>query len=177
MSEEVLIPPVVEGETTKAQRARREAWLRDHSFQNVDAIVGAAEMPNRPSIQRCAAMIAKESYGRNLYQEGSILGGQEVTRANFQGTVSPWHYDTGGTTGIGMCQLTYWGFVLLANSKGGVWNAYCNCQAGFETLHELIEEHGVWGGFERWNGEGWAAEQYADDAVALERLFTAQGLH
>jgi len=159
-------------------RKSREDWLNAHGFRNTDAIVGAAEQNDRPTIQRCAALTLNESSGGySIYgHEGSTpeLYGKEVTKENYEGIYLP---NIGqGQNGIGPCQLTSSGYQQDANRLGGVWNAYCNCQVGFRLLHELIERYGVWAGFMHYNGSGPAAERYADEAVSHERALIAEGL-
>jgi hypothetical protein len=159
-------------------RHQREHWLTDHGFHNVDAIVGAAEQQDRPTIQRCAALTLNESSGGyNVYgREGSTpsLYGQNVTEQNYRDVYVP-HLDE-GQNGIGPVQLTSSGYQADANRLGGVWNAFCNCQVGFRILHELIERYGVWAGAMHYNGEGPAAERYADEFVSHERTLIAEGL-
>lgn len=159
-------------------RHEREHWLAEHGFSNVDAIVGAAEMQDRPTIQRCAALTLNESAGGlNIYgREGSTpeLYGQVVTKENYEGIYLP---NIGeGQNGIGPCQLTSAGYQQDADRLGGVWNAYCNCQVGFRLLHELIERYGVWAGAMHYNGSGPAAERYADEFVSHERALIGEGL-
>jgi hypothetical protein len=159
-------------------RRQREEWLAAHGFRNVDAIVGAAEQGDRPTIQRCCALTLNESSGGyNVYgQEGSTreLYGKEVTKENYQDIYVPnlWQ----GQNGIGPTQLTSAGYQEDANRLGGVWNAFCNCQVGFRLLHELIERYGVWAGAMHYNGSGPAAERYADEFVSHERAMIAEGL-
>lgn len=159
-------------------RVEREHWLTEHAFHNVDAIVGAAEEGDRPTIQRCAALTLNESSGGfNVYgHEGASpeLYGQGVTEENYKGIYIPnlWR----GQNGIGPCQLTSAGYQHDANRLGGVWNAFCNCRVGFRLLHELIERYGVWAGAMHYNGSGPAAERYADEFVSHERALIAEGL-
>jgi hypothetical protein len=156
-------------------RATRERWLIDHDFHNVDAIVGAAEQQDRPTIQRCCAMLMEESMGDNIYQEGAPrLGGQQCTKENYEGIYVP--DGMVNSVGIGPCQLTSSGVIAQANHLGGVWNAYCNCRVGFRFLHELIERFGVWGGFRSYNGGDQAAEAYANRAISNERHLIEEGL-
>lgn len=160
-------------------RHEREHWLTAHGFHNVDAICGAAEKPDRPTIQRCCAMLLNETAGGlNIYgHEGPLpeLRGREVTEANYQ-LYKAARNAGGGNNGVGPTQLTATGLQVQADHLGGCWNALYNMDVGFHFLHELIERYGVWGGFRSYNGSGPAAEAYADRAIANERHLLAEGL-
>src|ERR1700683_1358587 len=147
------------GSGAVVNRQQREHWLSARGFQNVNAIVGAAEEQDRPTIQRCCALTLNESSGGyNVYgEEGSTpqLYGRAVTEQNYKGIYLP---NIGeGLNGIGPVQLTSAGYQQDANRIGGVWNAFCNCQVGIRILHELIERYGVWAGAMHYNGSGPAA--------------------
>lgn len=169
-------------------RHAREQWLAERAFHNVDAIVGTAEQQDRPTIQRCCALTLNESDGGlNIYSQSegpADLRGQVVTKENFEGVYLPWHNKTGGLTGIGLGQLTSFGYVQAAIRLGGPWNAYCTAQVAFRVLHELIERYGVFGGAAAYNGgPGWAdspgraqAERYALEFISHERALIAEGL-
>jgi|ERR1700729_1640632 len=160
-------------------RSQREAWLRSHGFQNVDAICGAAEKPDRPTIQRCGAMLLNESSGGyNLYgHEGPLpeLWGQEVTEANYQ-LYKAARERGEGNNGVGPTQITSTGLQIQAQNLGGCWNPLYNMDVGFHFLHELIERYGVWGGARSYNGSGPAAERYADEFLFHERMLIEGGL-
>ncbi len=159
-------------------RKTREIWLKAHGFQNVTAIVVAAEQKDRPTIQRaCALTLNESSGGYNVYgREGSTpaLYGAEVTKANYKEYLA--HVAAEGRNGVGPTQLTLAGYQADADKLGGCWNPLFNCEVGFRLLHELIEIHGVWGGAMRYNGSGPAAEAYADKFVANEKHLIAEGL-
>lgn len=72
-----------------------------------------------------------------------------------------------GAQGVGPCQLTWPGFQDRADRRGGCWRWEINCQVGFEILADLIDKHGVRGGFEAYNGTGPAARAYAARAMSL----------
>jgi hypothetical protein len=160
-------------------RHEREHWLSDRDFRNVDAICGAAEKQDRPTIQRCCALLLNESSGGyNIYgHEGPCpeLWGQPVTEQNYQVYKAARNRGE-GNNGVGPTQLTATGFQVEAENLGGCWNPLYNMDVGFHFLHELIERYGVWGGFRSYNGSGPAAEAYADRAVAHERALIAEGL-
>jgi hypothetical protein len=160
-------------------RHEKEGWLLARGFVNVDAIVGAAEEGDRPTLARCCALLLNETAGgANIYgHEGPLpeLWGQEVTEENYQ------RYKAArargeGVNGVGPTQLTDAGLQIDAERLGGCWNAYHNCQVGFRLLHELIERYGVHDGARRYNGSGPAAEAYADRFVAHEQQLLREGL-
>jgi hypothetical protein len=160
-------------------RHERERWLGEHGFHNIDAICGAAEKADRPTIQRCCAMLLNESSGGfNIYgHEGPLpeLYGQEVTQANYQ-LYKAARARGEGVNGVGPTQITSAGLQIQAENLGGCWNPLYNMDVGFHFLHELIERYGAWGGFEHYNGSGPAAERYADEAIFHERQLIREGL-
>ena len=169
-------------------RHERERWLTDHAFLNVSAICGAAEKPNRPTIQRCCALLLNESSGGlNIYgHEGPCpeLYGQPVTEDNYKNVYKPARERGEGLNGVGPTQLTAKEDQVEAEQLGGCWNALYNMDVGFHILHENIERGGVWWGFAAYNGgDGFEespgraqAEAYADRAVANEKKLIAEGL-
>lgn len=160
-------------------RQQREHWLTEHGFHNVDAICGSVEKHSRPTIQRaCALLLNESSGGLNVYgHEGPLpeLWGQPVTEANYQ--LYKAARDRGeGNNGVGPTQITSTSYQVEAERLGGCWNPLYNMDVGFLVLHALILIHGVWGGFEHYNGSGPAAEDYANRAVANEKRLIAEGL-
>jgi hypothetical protein len=160
-------------------RLKREHWLKEHGFHNVDAICGAEEQPNRPTIQRCCALLLNEtSGGLNIYgHEGSTptLWGRLVTEENYKYTYLR-RRTVEGQNGVGPTQLTSEGYQQEADRIGGCWNPLHNMQVGFRILHELIQQHGVFGGFEHYNGSGPAAREYAIRAIVHEQTLIHEGL-
>jgi hypothetical protein len=159
-------------------RKEREHWLTNHGFHNVDAVVGAAEREGVLIVRAAALTLNESSGGLNIYgHEGSTpeLYGQPVTEQNYKSIYLP-RVATEGRNGVGLTQLTSAGYQEEADRIGGCWNAYFNCIVGFKLLHELIEQHGVWGGYEHFNGAGPAAEAYATKALAECQRLEREGL-
>src|SRR5579872_1044915 len=107
-------------------RHQREHWLLAHGFHNVDAIVGAVEEQDRPTIQRACAMLLNETAGgANIYgSEGSTpeLYEHAVTEQNYRDIYLPRRAHE-GPNGVGPCQLTTPSEQDKADAIGGCWNA------------------------------------------------------
>jgi hypothetical protein len=122
----------------------------------------------------CAAvLLEKESYGgHNVWGSdpvdpgGTYVKGAEVTRAAYEAYRAGRKAGRLSAQGVGPCQLTWQGYQDQADNLGGCWDWRANVRVGFLTLSSLQRAHGVREGFRRYNGDGPAAERYADDAVA-----------
>jgi hypothetical protein len=143
--------------------------LRPASVIDVSALAGL-------ELAAAATLLAKESGGgRNIYgHDGVKTGGfydkgGPVTKANFQKYRE--HRKKLGAQGVGPTQLTYIPFQDRADANGGCHDWRANALTGFGILSMLISQHGVHGGFRRYNGSGPAAEKYGDDAVARIRVW------
>lgn len=127
-----------------------------------------------------AAMLEKESFGgRNVWGSdgvddgGFYVKGSTVTRAAYEAWLP--HRSRLGSQGVGPCQLTYPPLQDQADRLGGCWDWRTNVVVGCRHLAGLQAQHGIRGGFRRYNGSGSAAERYADDAMSkrqkwLDRL-------
>jgi hypothetical protein len=144
-----------------------------HGIANAGDCVTASQQPGRPTLPRCLAMLENESGGRNVF--GADPGGSALPRGWFDTEVTHAKYlvykfrrDRLGLTpnGVGPCQLTSVGLQKEAEQLGGCWKPLHNMQVGFHFLHGLILEHGVFGGFESYNGSGAAAVSYAERAMS-----------
>jgi hypothetical protein len=139
--------------------------ITDYGVQNADAIVAAEQMPNRPTLPRCLAMIENETGGANIFGHEGLAcpaewWGKEVTQSRYttyklnrerlfrEGVID------GVDNGVGPTQLTGRSIELEAQALGGCWIPRFNCDVGFHLLHELITAHGVGPGFRWYNGGG-----------------------
>lgn len=73
--------------------------------------------------------------------------------------------------GMGPCQLTSRGLQEEADRLGGTWVIVHNQHIGFLFLRQLIDEFGVEGGFQHFNGSGAAAVRYGEEAVRISDEF------
>jgi hypothetical protein len=76
-----------------------------------------------------------------------------------------------GMNGVGPCQLTWYGLQDLADQMGGCEKPQFNMRVGFAQAKALIRQHGKRDGARRWNGSGAAAERYAADWLAKQRVW------
>jgi hypothetical protein len=111
---------------------------------------------------------------------GAYVKGAEVTAAAYRQYKALRQAGRIKAQGVGPCQLTYPPFQEQADQLGGCWDWRCNVRVGFGVLLGLLRQHGLHGGFRRYNGSGSAAEAYADKAMArrtrwLARLGDAAG--
>lgn len=122
----------------------------------------------------CAVtMLEKESGGgRNVWGSdgvdtgGAYVKGGPVTRDNYLAYRALAQAHKIGRQGVGPAQLTYYTLQDQADLVGGCWDWRANVTVGFRHLAQLQRSYGIRGGFRRYNGDGPAAERYADDALA-----------
>lgn len=100
-------------------------------------------------------------------KRNGINYGPNVTKKGYQSYKSQ-RGSTGqyGMQGVGPCQLTYFGFQDLADSKGGCWVPLINMQVGFDALMANIRRNGLKAGVTAYNGSGPAAEEYAQTVLS-----------
>lgn len=119
----------------------------------------------------CAAvLLEKESAGgRNVWGHDGVPTGGFYTKGGpvTRDAYLAWRPHRGrlGSQGVGPCQLTWSGYQDQADQLGGCWDPRANMTVGFRVLAGLIRQHGLRGGFRRYNGSGPMAERYADDAM------------
>lgn len=137
--------------------------ITDYGIANADAIVHAAEQPDRPTLARCLAMIENESGGRNIFgAEGQACPPewyeQDVTQSRYTTYKQRReHFYISGITqdvcnGVGPTQLTDRALQIQAERRGGCWIPLHNCETGFALLHQLITQLGPGPGARHYNG-------------------------
>jgi hypothetical protein len=72
-----------------------------------------------------------------------------------------------GMQGVGLTQLTWYSYQDDADAIGGCYKPEPQLRVGFRLLAALIAAHGEHDGLRRYNGAGGAAEQYANDVLAI----------
>lgn len=78
----------------------------------------------------------------------------------------------GKPNGVGLTQLTSFGFVVAANDMGGAWKQKWQCREGFRVLHGLIQQLGKFKGIGAYNGgPGNPIDSYAREVEAKERVW------
>jgi hypothetical protein len=146
---------------TRAQQQMQ--LITSYGIANAESCVRAAHEQDRPTLARCLALLENESGGRNVFGGEGIAcptewreGPVTAERYAIYKHVRERLYSEGITAdvdnGVGPTQLTSRGDQQIAEQLGGCWDAYHNMQAGFHILHGLILEHGVWGGYQQYNG-------------------------
>lgn len=151
--------------------------LEEHGIENGETAIIVEHEHNRPTLARCLALLENESGGANIFgadPDGIALPRQwydtPVTENKYRVYLKRRHE---GMTpnGVGPCQLTSAGLQDEADNLGGCWKVDPNMKVGFAFLHQLILEHGVFGGFEHFNGSGPAAVEYAIRALARAKAW------
>lgn len=159
---------------------QRVKLIESHGIQNAKTCVEVEHQQYRPTLARCLAMLENESSGRNIF--GADPGGTALPRGWYNALVTEDRYkvyakrrNEGMTpNGVGPCQLTATFLQVAADRRGGCWVPKHNMEIGFAFLHGLILQHGVFGGFEAYNGSGPAAVAYAERAVHRARIWEAR---
>lgn len=146
-------------------------------------LVEVSHQPNRPTLARMLALTenetsgSRDSEGRIMNGGVNVYGGEGPCPELYEHIVTEENYQTykearergEGNNGVGPVQITSTGLQVLAQEKGGCWDARHSMEVGYGFLHELIQESGVWEGFRRYNGSGPEAEAYA--RLAVERTY------
>lgn len=124
----------------------------------------------------CALTMQESGGGRNVFgHDPSICAGWgTVTKAKYL-AYRHLRDKTGKCQGVGSVQLTSKGLQDQADHFGGCWVPQHNMAVGFHYLADLIREHGLHDGVRRYNGDGAAAEHYAEHVLELARHFKARG--
>jgi hypothetical protein len=116
------------------------------------------------------AFIEQESGFRNIWGSdrtasgecsGGICGNNQtvVTKARYlQYKKTRGHL---GMQGVGPAQLTWWEFQDAADKLGGCWVPKYNIRVAFGLIADLVKQHGMAKGIERYNGAGDAAVRYS----------------
>lgn len=119
-----------------------------------------------------ATMLTKESgggynvWGHDGVNTGGIyVKGGAVTRDAYLAYKA--QRSALGAQGVGPTQLTWSGYQDQADAAGGCWDWRANCLVGFRALAGLQRSYGIRNGFRSYNGSGTAAENYADQSMAL----------
>lgn len=82
-----------------------------------------------------------------------------------------------GMQGCGVTQLTYYTLQDEATRRGGLWKPLVQMQVGFGDLAALIRRDGLRMGVAGYNGEGPAADAYAQTVIErADRIARALGL-
>lgn len=104
-------------------------------ISNADALVRAANDTGLP-LGVAAALIAKESYGQNIYGHdsgGALSGAGTVTQDNFTNQFMPLIKAGHTSNGVGPTQITYSGY-FLNNPSLAWWDPYTNMCFGFNLM-------------------------------------------
>ena len=137
-----------------------------------------AELP----ISLAFALVEKESGFRNIFgcDDGSILCHKPVTHAR---VLQLLHHVQGGgvSNGVGLTQLTWPGYIRLAEREGGAHKERVQLKVGFSVLRGHILAHGERRGLASYNaGDPWspAGQRYATQVEVLQskwhRILTAR---
>jgi hypothetical protein len=162
--------------------------ISNYGIANAEICVQAAHEQDRPTLPRCLALLENESAGRNVFGDEGIAcpsewreGPVTAERYAIYKLARERLYDEGITqdvdNGVGPTQLTSRDAQQLAEQLGGCWNPLHNMQAGFHILHGLILEHGVWGGYQQYNGGNQLNpqdEHYANIATERAAIWQAR---
>ena len=146
--------------------------LRRRGIIDPGVVIPAAHAAELALPVACALLIRESSGGLNVWGAdpvdtgGAYAKGGPVTEANYTAYRRALKIGRAGPQGVGPCQLTWVPYQDRADRLGGCWRAQVSMRVGFEVLAGLQREHGVRGGFRRYNGSGPAAETYADAAMA-----------
>lgn len=153
-------------------RQRKIEALKRHGVKQPDLVLSEAKRADLKP-EYALAMLEKETGipQRNVFgcDHGPQGGkppycGDAVTKERVAALRA-----SGKMNGVGWTQLTWWEFVRDADNMGGAHKPRFQMRVGFDVLATHIAQYGEWGGFRRYNGEGPAAEAYANAAVALAR--------
>ena len=133
-------------------------------------IVAEARRAGIPISLGCA-LVEQESGFRNVFghdpvKTGQIRGGK-VTRLQYT-RYKALRALGRGMQGVGLTQLTWFGFQDEADRLGGCWKPTYQLRVGFRLLHDLIDKHGQADGIARYNGSGEAAERYSREVRAKQ---------
>jgi len=79
----------------------------------------------------------------------------------------------GGMQGVGPCQLTWYALQDAADAAGGCWKPYPNMLVGFGHLAQLIKRNGFRIGIAAYNGDGPAAQAYANIVISRALTYAA----
>lgn len=158
--------------------------LSQYGLVNTDAIVAAAALEN-VDLAIAAAMIQKESGGRNVWGSdgvstgGAYTKGGAVTKANYLAYRSLVKAGKIGRQGCGPAQCTSAAYQDSADAIGapnglGCWDPVTNIRAGLRGLGALIRTYGVQVGAQHYNGSGPAAVAYGKDFLSRYNTWKAR---
>lgn len=150
--------------------------MNQYGLRNADVIVRAANKVGL-ALYSAATLVQKESNGLNIWGHdpvdtgGTYIKGGPVTQANY------WAYrkhPTAGWQGVGLCQLTYKGYIYQTekiNPQLGAADPYTNCVVGFQAFLDLWKQanQNVQLAFQHYNGgtsNSAASIAYGKDAMA-----------
>lgn len=133
-------------------------------------------------ISYALAFLEKESSGRDASGPAfglNLFGHDPVRNPIKGGFVTPERYAEYlsyrkrgfGMQGVGPLQLTWWELQDTADRMGGCEKPRYNMRTGFAQAKWLIRRYGKREGARRWNGSGPAAERYAADWLAKQRIW------
>jgi hypothetical protein len=145
--------------------------LTNYGLGLADELVTAAQLEGI-DLAVAATVIEKESAGRNIWGSdthvtaGTYTPGGPVTQANYLAYRAAVQAGRIGRNGCGPAQCTSASYQNQADALGGCWDPVANMRSGFRGIQALINQYGVFGGFEHYNGSGPAAIAYANDSMA-----------
>ena len=181
------------GQATRAMRVarslspqdlRRVQLMKKNGIRIPLRALIAARKAKLPLAYACALLMKESDGGDNVYGHdrdghGNIIfhgqkGRVAVTKQNYlEYKRKRGAKGKGGMQGVGPTQLTWYEFQDDADERGGCWDPAVNMLIGFELLAGHIRRFGLREGFRHYNGEGPAAEAYADDAVKRVKKWEA----
>lgn len=150
--------------------------LTNYGLGLADELVVAAQLEGI-DLAVAATVIEKESAGRNIWGSdthitaGTYTPGGPVTQANYLAYRAAVQAGRIGRNGCGPAQCTSAAYQNQADALGGCWDPVANMRSGFRGIQALINQYGVFGGFEHYNGSGPAAIAYANDAMAKYQVW------
>ena len=168
---------------TQAEVDRSRAKIAsEHGIRNAIYALRAERKLNHVGPALAIAMLEQESGGRNVWGHDPtiFIGGFDRKNnkhwSRRKGYVNEAGYKEykrqrgptgrGGMQGVGPMQLTWYEFQDGADRLGGAWKPSVNILYGLSRLDDLIEDHGLTAGIQRYNGSGPAAVRYAREVLA-----------
>jgi hypothetical protein len=120
------------------------------------------------------ALVEQESNFRNVYGHDPVRNpapkGGAVTKRNYLAYKADRQRGL-GMQGVGVTQLTWFGYQDEADRLGGCWTVKAQLRVAFQRLAEMRKTYGTWNALRRYNGAGPRAHRYADEVLRKAQVW------